>query len=59
MVLCISPLSSLMVDQSSKFTRSGLKAEFVGEAQIDQEAIRRVLDGALHTFQRQVAEQHI
>ena len=46
-VLCISPLSSLMVDQSSKFTRSGLKAEFVGEAQLDQEATKRVLDGVV------------
>lgn len=44
-MVCISPLTSLMMDQCSKFTAHGLKAEFLGEAQSDQDAMKRVLDG--------------
>ena len=36
--MCISPLTSLMMDQRSKFTPWGLTAEFVGEAQTDHAA---------------------
>ena len=30
-VVCVSPLTSLMMDQKKKFTRSGLVTVFVGE----------------------------
>ena len=40
--MCISPLTSLMMDQRSKFTPWGLTAEFVGEAQTDHAAERCV-----------------
>ena len=43
--MCISPLTSLMMDQRSKFTPRGLTAEFVGEAQTDHAAERSVLRG--------------
>lgn len=32
-VLCVSPLTSLMIDQHEKFTAIGLTAEFVGGPQ--------------------------
>ena len=32
-VLCVSPLTSLMIDQREKFTAIGLTAEFVGGPQ--------------------------
>ena len=38
-VICISPLTSLMMDQKEKFSRAGLETEFVGEAQHDPRAI--------------------
>uniref|UniRef100_A0A1X7VKG1 Helicase ATP-binding domain-containing protein n=1 Tax=Amphimedon queenslandica TaxID=400682 RepID=A0A1X7VKG1_AMPQE len=44
-VICISPLVSLMMDQKSKFTHQGIKAVFVGEEQTDEDAIRSVLTG--------------
>ncbi len=44
-VVCISPLTSLMMDQQAKFTALGLKAEFVGEAQSDNAVRTRVLNG--------------
>ena len=33
--MCISPLTSLMMDQQAKYSITGLKVEFVGEAQTD------------------------
>ena len=44
-VLCISPLTSLMVDQRAKYSPKGLNVEFVGEAQTDLSCKRRVLNG--------------
>ena len=44
-VVCVSPLTSLMIDQRSKFKPLGMSVEFVGEAQEDQEAVLRVLKG--------------
>lgn len=32
-MVCISPLTSLMIDQSAKFSPKGLRVEFVGEEQ--------------------------
>ena len=34
-VVCISPLTSLMLDQRAQYSRKGLNVEFVGEAQTD------------------------
>ena len=44
-VVCISPLTSLMMDQSAKYSPKGLNVEFVGEAQRDLSSVRRVLNG--------------
>ena len=44
-MVCISPLTSLMMDQRAKFTPRGLTTEFVGEAQSDQATVRKVLRG--------------
>ena len=44
-MVCISPLTSLVIDQKSKFIKMNLKAEYVGEAQTDEKAISRVLKG--------------
>lgn len=44
-VVCISPLTSLMMDQQSRFTRCGFSTEFVGEAQSNKSVTRRVLSG--------------
>ncbi|XP_065907595.1 ATP-dependent DNA helicase RecQ-like [Dysidea avara] len=41
----VSPLISLMMDQRQKIASKGLSVEFVGEAQTDDNAIRRVIDG--------------
>ena len=41
----ISPLTSIMMDQTSKFSPQGIATDFVGEAQMDSEATRRVLRG--------------
>jgi len=45
MVVCISPLVSIMVDQQSKFSPKGLSTEYVGEAQPDLAVKRKVLNG--------------
>ena len=45
LVVCISPLISIMMDQRAKFTALGLKAEYVGTAQEDPEVVQRVLTG--------------
>ena len=42
-VVCISPLTSIMMDQTAKYSPKGLSTEFVGEAQTDSDVIRRVL----------------
>ncbi len=36
-VVCISPLTALMMDQQAKFAGYRLSTEFVGEAQTDKE----------------------
>jgi len=41
----VTPLISLMIDQKEKFSQKGLRVEFVGEAQEDDDAIARVLNG--------------
>ena len=44
-VVCISPLTIVMIDQQAKFTAMGLSAEFVGEAQENREVVSKVLKG--------------
>lgn len=44
-VVCISPLTSLMMDQRAKYTPTGMQAEFVGEAQTDPAIKDKVLRG--------------
>ena len=46
-VICISPLTTVMIDQQAKFTAMGLNAEFVGEAQENREVVSKVLNGQL------------
>lgn len=44
-VICVSPLTSLMMEQRSKFTRQGMVVDFVGEMQHDILAMQNVKDG--------------
>ena len=44
-VVCVSPLVSLMMDQVRKYSAQGLATQFVGEAQEDWSVTARVLDG--------------
>ena len=44
-VLCISPLTSLMLEQREKYSTKGICCEFVGELQQDIEAITNVKKG--------------
>ena len=44
-VLCVSPLTALMMEQRSKFTIRGIRAEFVGELQQDILALSAVKSG--------------
>ena len=42
-VVCISPLTAIMMDQRAKFTPMGLSIEFLGEHQQDPQAITKFL----------------
>ena len=42
-VICVSPLVSLMMDQKARFTPKGIFAEFLGEEQTDENCIRSVI----------------
>ena len=44
-VLCISPLTALMMEQRTKFSAMGLRCEFVGELQQDVQSISDVRNG--------------
>ena len=46
-VLCISPLNSLMIDQQRSFGARGIHVEFVGEAQNDKDTVKRVVEGSV------------
>jgi len=54
-VIVITPLIALIVDQKRNFKRMGMSVEFVGKAQDDKEAIQSVLRG-LH-FSRMYTQQ--
>ena len=44
-VLVVTPLASLMVDQKARFLPHGISAEFLGEVQFDAQALQRVREG--------------
>ena len=44
-IVCVSPLTAIMMTQKAKFTDAGLSAEFLGEAQTDRAAWQNVIDG--------------
>ena len=46
-VVCISPLASIMIDQQEKFISKGITAEYVGKVQEDPQVVGRVLKGQL------------
>lgn len=46
-VICISPLTALMMDQREKLNSWGIPAEFVGEVQQDLEVMRDVKQGRI------------
>ena len=48
--MVIAPLIALTVDQKKNFTPTGLSVEFVGEAQIDDAVVKRVLKGKYSWF---------
>ena len=50
-VLCVSPLTSLMLEQRAKFTVHGLSTDFVGELQQDIEAMSKVREGMVQLLQ--------
>ena len=49
-VLCISPLTSLMMEQRSKFSKLGLCCEYVGQLQQDMESMVNVQKGYVQLF---------
>ena len=44
-MVCVSPLTSLMMDQRTKFSPKGIETEFVGEDQHDDDVVKRVIRG--------------
>ena len=44
-VICVSPLTSLMMEQKMRFSHLGFSAEFFGELQTDPKSIRNVEEG--------------
>ena len=46
-MVCISPLTAIMIEQRDKFVMKGITAEFIGEAQVDPEAVTKVLSGGV------------
>ena len=46
-VVCISPLTAIMIEQQRKFLERGIRAEFVETAQLDTAVVKKVLEGDL------------
>ena len=44
-LVCISPLNAIMMEQQVKFVALGINAEYVGEEQKDVTVWKRVVDG--------------
>ena len=51
-VICVSPLMSLMMEQRTRFSHRGLSAEFVGELQTDPKSMRNVEEATFSFFTR-------
>lgn len=45
LVVCVCPLTSIMLDQKAKLSAKGIATEFVGEAQLDEAANQAVVGG--------------
>ena len=43
--MVVTPLISLMLDQRNKFILRGITTEFVGDAQTNEQAVERVING--------------
>ena len=46
-VVCVSPLNSLMMDQQLSFRSKGIEVECFGEIQQDKDVIKKVISGNL------------
>ena len=46
-MIIITPLISLMLDQKEKFVQKGLKVDFVGQAQHNEQALEAVINGQI------------
>ena len=46
-VICVSPLTALMMEQRNKFIMRGIATEFVGELQQDVDAMESVKSGKI------------
>ena len=44
-VICISPLTAIMMEQRNKYVHSGISAEFIGEMQQDLDSMELVREG--------------
>ena len=44
-MVVITPLITLMIDQTKRFQGRGITVEFVGEAQVDDDVIMAVISG--------------
>ena len=44
-VVVVTPLISLMIDQKEKFKQTGIRVEFVGEAQTDEQCVQDAVCG--------------
>ena len=44
-VLVITPLVALMIDQTKRFQGRGIRVDFVGEGQVDDEVVMAVISG--------------
>lgn len=45
LVVCVSPLTSIMIDQRARLSAKGIATEFVGEAQLDEAVNQAVVEG--------------
>jgi len=45
--MCISPPTAITMEQQRKFLDRGIRAEFVGEVQLDTAVVKKVLEGDL------------
>ena len=44
-VICISPLIALMMDQKEKFSKMGIRTDFISEAHHDLDTVKGVIEG--------------